>query len=122
VTPQTSTSWSQLIAADSSHPGGNANNFSANVWGVGTGTTGTTPMSTFGASKIVVEQLWEDVLPASGNGAWVLLGSLTIDFSGGTPSITFDQAAVPEPTTYGALAGAGLLVLSLRRQFGRKTA
>jgi len=29
---------------------------------------------------------------------------------------------VPEPTIYGVLAGAGLLLVSLRRQLGRKTA
>jgi hypothetical protein len=78
-------------------------------------------MQTFGASKILVENLWEDILPSgSGAGTWTLVGTITLNFSGATPVITFDQAAVPEPATYGALAGFGLLALSLRRQFGRK--
>lgn len=35
---------------------------------------------------------------------------------------TLSSAAVPEPGTYGALAGAGLFLVSLRNKFGRKQA
>ncbi len=50
---------------------------------------------------------------------WTFDGSLVINLTG-TPSIQWDPAgsgAVPEPAAYGMLAGAGLLVVALRRQF-----
>jgi len=43
----------------------------------------------------------------------------TLDSSG---TVTFGTAAVPEPSTYGLFAGAGLLVVCLRNQFRRKQA
>ncbi len=36
--------------------------------------------------------------------------------------VQYTPTAAPEPVTYGAFAGAGLLLVSLRRQLGRKTA
>jgi hypothetical protein len=54
-------------------------------------------------------------LVANGS-APTLAGNFTLD-SGGI--VTFTATAVPEPGTYGLLAGAGLLVLSFRRQFVR---
>jgi hypothetical protein len=51
------------------------------------------------------------------------LGTITIDANNDTITFTgVNVSAVPEPTTYGAFAGAGLLLLGLRRQFASKLA
>jgi hypothetical protein len=43
------------------------------------------------------------------------LGTFTLDNTG---TVTFN--AVPEPSAYGIIAGAGLLVVSLRNRFSKK--
>jgi hypothetical protein len=48
-----------------------------------------------------------------------VIGSFAL---GANDSFTYTAVAVPEPTTYGMLAGAGLLVVSLRNQLRRKQA
>jgi hypothetical protein len=50
------------------------------------------------------------------NGTVVLEGQFTLGSDG---SFAF-TSAVPEPATYGVVAGLGLLILSIRRQFLRK--
>src|SRR5262249_29472526 len=58
-----------------------------------------------------------DFYAVVGNGsAPSVLGSFALDKTG---MITF--TAVPEPSTYGVLAGLGLLILCLRRQFTKAT-
>jgi PEP-CTERM motif len=82
--------------------------------------TGIAPTSTIGASGIIYEDLWD----ATTTSAYAYQGYFTFNY--GTDSLTFTPAdlttAVPEPATYGAFAGAGLLALSLRRQLNRKNA
>jgi hypothetical protein len=67
-----------------------------------------------GGSGAVYEALWE--VPATGLGSDTYLGYLTFD-TDGEVDYTSAVSAVPEPSTYGALAASGLLVLALRRQF-----
>jgi len=81
------------------------------------------------AGSVVYEDLYREVDQGGGRGGlqgnWAYQGYLTLDLSGGTSQLlTFTPAAVavPEPSTYGLIAGAGLLVLSLRRQLGFKSA
>jgi hypothetical protein len=78
-------------------------------------------------SGIVIEDLWETtpyVNSSTPNNFYE--GFFTFnDTVPGAPTLTFtsaDVTSVPEPTTYGLIAGAGLLVVSLRNQFRRKNA
>jgi len=54
----------------------------------------------------------------------VLLGDFTLGSVGSNDTFTFTAAgsSVPEPSTYGLIAGAGLLIISLRNKFSRKQA
>jgi hypothetical protein len=67
-----------------------------------------------------VLNLWE-MAPGTGNGVYV--GSLKF-LSNGTLEYSSDGsfAAVPEPSTYGLMAGFGLLLVAWRKNFGAKQA
>jgi len=53
-------------------------------------------------------------------GPWTDIGTLAINANPGIDTITYTGInAVPEPTTYSLLGGAGLLLLGLRRKFNR---
>jgi len=83
------------------------------------GKTGVSPASTIDSSGVIMEDLWG----ATTSTAYSYKGYFTFDYN--NDSLTFTPstlAAVPEPATYGLFAGFGLLALSLRRQFRRKTA
>jgi hypothetical protein len=108
-------SWQTIIAKSASLPGtSNPNNF---VTQLGGQTAGVNPLHTF-VSSILVEDVWNETLtPSGGLTPWQFLGVLTMDLSGSSPNVFFDAASpVPEPGTYGVLAGLGLLALSLRKQ------
>ncbi|HLH56756.1 MAG TPA: PEP-CTERM sorting domain-containing protein [Verrucomicrobiae bacterium] len=63
-------------------------------------------------SGSVVEDLYG---VKANNTAATLLGTFTLSSTG---VLTFNAVAVPEPSTYGVLAGLGLLAVCLRRQLG----
>jgi hypothetical protein len=82
--------------------------------------TGVNPNSTIGANGII----YEDLFAATTASAYTYEGYFTFNY--GADSLTFTPAtlqvsAVPEPATYGVIAAAGLLVVSLRRQIRSKT-
>ncbi len=109
----------KVAGSDPTDFGTAGNNFSKDLGGAN-------PLQGMTGSSIVLD-LWKNtVTSAAGNGTvsgWIYEGNFTLDLSGAEPTLIFDAAsAVPEPSTYGLFAGAGLLALSLRRQFRRKTA
>ena len=81
--------------------------------------TGTTAMS-IGSTGV----LYEDLYAAVQGGKYTYEGFFTFNYGNDlltfTPNPNVVTAAVPEPGTYGVIAAAGLLVISLRRQLGAK--
>ena len=65
---------------------------------------------------LVSDSFWSVLNDGS---APTLLGGFKLDSTG---TVTFNTVSVPEPATYGMLAGAGLLMVSLRNQLRRKQA
>ena len=78
--------------------------------------TGRNPMGQASSSVI-----YEDLYRGTPGAAMNYLGYFTFDTSSGE-SLTFTPSvvAVPEPSLFGLTAGAGLLVLALRRQLGSR--
>lgn len=109
-----------------------SSSFSVNIahdpLNAGTGTTSfvgylgdaANPLQTMTGNTIVLN-LWKDTVTSTGTTGWQLQGSLTFDNSGPAPTLVWDAAPVPEPSTEALFIGAGLLGLSLRR-FRRKNA
>jgi hypothetical protein len=112
-------SFSSIISAGPGQPGTANNNFVA-AWGSGFALNG--PLQTVTGSKVITEDLWTITRPSTAAAtAWQYDGYFTLDLSGSSPSLIYNAAApVPEPSTYGLIAGAGLLVMSLRRQWTQK--
>lgn len=116
VATSDSTSFTSNVAQDPSTAGTAVNTF------VGYLGQAANPLQTMTGDTIVLD-LWKDtVTSSSGNSGWQYQGTLTFDRSGATPTLTWDAAPVPEPSTLTLFTGAGLLGLSLRRRFGRKKA
>ncbi len=68
---------------------------------------------TFGSSPTILDfYKAADTMPVE------MLGTFTLSRDGADFSLGY-VSVVPEPTTFGLLAGAGLLVLSLRRRFSK---
>jgi len=118
VSQSSSASFFQNIAETPSTAGAAANSFA--------GYLASNPLSTIGTSETLTLDLYKDTFSGkTGTTGWSFIGDIALDLSGPTLSAVFDPtstAAVPEPATYGMLAGAGLLAVSLRRQVSRKTA
>jgi len=107
--------WSSDVAVSPTSPGSNENTTGQNV----AGQTGTNPLGQL-SSGVIALTLWGNTLTKSGLQhtvqGWVDEGTININLN--TDTVTFAAAAVPEPTTYGFVAAAGLLFVALRRQSG----
>jgi hypothetical protein len=71
------------------------------------------------SGKSVYEDLYQGTKVGSSE-VYKYTGYFTFDLNGASPVLSFTP--VPEPSVYGILAGGGVLVLSLRRQFSRRNA
>jgi hypothetical protein len=119
VSAGASTSFSGNIAVDPNTAGTLNPNF--------TGKVGLTdnPLATIGSSDIITMDLWQDTVIGTGTTSTGMKydGFFTLNLSGATPTLTYDEvSAVPEPSTYGMIAGAGLLLVSFRNKLVRKNA
>jgi hypothetical protein len=107
--------WSYYIAQSPLAGGANVAGSFANDLG--------NPMQ-FLNNGVVQETLYGNQIIGSGRNAtlagYTALGTLGINANNDT--ISFTGVAVPEPSTYGLLACAGLLLVAIRRQISRKNA
>ena len=86
--------------------------------------TGYNPDSTASGSVVFLDLYGTPSTSSSGTYNFSYQGYFTFDDSGASPTLTFTPAAtaVPEPSTYGIIAGAGLLLVCLRNRIGEKAA
>jgi hypothetical protein len=124
-TMSTSAAKSIGITAESITLGSVANT-DPSSWSVGEIGAALTQAS-FNPNTTVTGTIYEDLWQTKNSNVNTesYLGYFTFNFSNpNSPIVTWTSAAVavPEPATYGFLAGAGLLVVALRRQFGQKAA
>jgi hypothetical protein len=77
------------------------------------------PRSQFNGTTIALDLFSSTRLPNAGRStvasSYSYFGTLVLDLTG--PNAVADFTAVPETSTYGMIAGAGLLLVLLRRQF-----
>jgi hypothetical protein len=111
--------WSSLIAVSPFAPG-------STIAGTSLASETGNPMSLL-VGGVASLTLWQNVLTTHGltttASGWSQLGTLSINANNGVDTVSFTGvSAVPEPTTYSLLGGAGLLLLGLRRPFRRKNA
>jgi uncharacterized membrane protein YuzA (DUF378 family) len=112
--PVGNTATAVLVPSSSSQSAQYVDSFTYHRSGL-TGQTGVNLINTLSGSSAVSDLF---TYPESSSTPATFDGYFTFDTDG---SLNFSIAAVPEPTTYGLFAGAGLLVFSLRNQFKRRT-
>lgn len=104
--------WSEVIAQSPTLQG---TDISGNLAG------NTANPTAYLSSGLVTEQLYESTgtgVRGSTPSAWTDVGTLIINANNDT--VTYFGSAVPEPSVYGLVAGAGLLIVALRRPMTAK--
>jgi hypothetical protein len=111
--------WGTAVSGAGQHFTVAANAASGNSWFEQTVSPSTTTQYKNAYENPNVTGLTSDVLWSVDDqgGATAELGTFTLNSAG---VFTFNTVAVPEPATYGVLAGLGLLALSIRRQVAFK--
>jgi len=104
-------SFTSLFAKDPTTQGTAANNFVGNLGG-------DNPLQTMPGNTFTLD-LWKDTTTSSSTTGWIYQGDLAFDFSGATPTLTWDASPVPEPSAASLCIGAGFLALAYRK-FRRK--
>jgi hypothetical protein len=130
VASSVATSFTAAVAKDYQTDGTGASSIYSTLYGL-SGNSGT-PMQLLGASDKITLDLWAISGKSSGqtvqgatlaSDTWTYEGDIVVDLTGTTATYDYDpMSAVPEPSTYGIIAGAGLLILCLGNQLRRKTA
>jgi hypothetical protein len=80
----------------------------------------TSPLTTINSSEEVLLDLYEDTATGRTTTGYSYVGSIEVNLSGSTLSVTYDSVVpvMPEPGIYGLLAGVALLAMALSRQGG----
>jgi hypothetical protein len=81
------------------------------------GNSGVDPSSAIDGSGVLYEDFWK----ATTGNSYTYLGYFSLDVSGGSPSLSFTPAAVPEPASGALFCLAGLAWFFALRMFNRKS-
>ena len=107
--------WSTYVAIDPNTPGSLSSTTAKDI----ADQTGN-PVGFLSSGSIALA-LWENTKTGSSTvNGWVDEGTFNIDVQSDT--VTFTTTAVPEPGTYGLMAGFGLLAVGLRHQLSNRKA
>lgn len=118
IAPGDASSFTSLIAQNPSTAGTALHSYASYL--------NSNPLSAVTASGVTTLDIWTTSDNSNAGdpttGAWVYVGDLQLDLTGSSPTLTFDVAPVPEPTTCSLIGGLGVLALTFRRKFNRNNA
>jgi hypothetical protein len=119
-----SANFNNSAAAAQASPLGVQASATSGSWTSELGTIAGNPVQALTGGTIT-ETLWEETRPSllGAPSAWTDIGTLAIDANANTVTFTgLDAPTVPEPSTYGLIGVAGLVLVSFRNKLSRKQA